>query len=83
MPVRKRKRKKTRYRKITFKLTVKQSKSLENCCRARKTTPTRLIKKSIGRYINNYDVEVPDQYFVSEKQLDLFMEETGSGFLRE
>ncbi len=74
MPLSKRKkvRIKIRYKKITFKLTAKQKKSLENYCSARKTTPNKLIKKSIKRYINGFDKNVPDEYYVTENQLGLF-----------
>lgn len=71
---RKKKRKKVRYSKITFKLSFKQKKSLVNYCRARQTTPTKLIKKSIKRYINGFDQNVPEEYYVTENQLDLFEE---------
>lgn len=69
---RKKKRKKVRYSKITFKLSLKQKKSLVNYCRARQTTPTKLVKKSIKRYINGFDKNVPEEYYVTENQLDLF-----------
>ena len=76
MPVskRKKKRKKVRYSKLTIKLSSKQKKSLANYCKARKTTPTKLIKKSIKRYINGFDKTVPEEYYVSENQLELFEE---------
>jgi len=69
---RKKKRKKIRYSKLTIKLSFKQKKSLANYCKARKTTPTKLIKKSIKRYINGFDRTVPDEYYVTENQLELF-----------
>ncbi len=74
MPVthKKKRKKKIKYKKIVFKLSAKQKKSLENYCKARKTTPNKLIKKSISRYINGFDKSVPDEYFKSERQLDLF-----------
>jgi hypothetical protein len=72
MAARKKKRKKVRYSEVKFRLTAKQKKSLLNYCHARKTTPTKLIKKVIKPYISNYDVEVPDEYYITEKQLDLF-----------
>lgn len=65
-------RKKVRYAKLTLKLSSRQKKSLENYCTARKTTPTRLIKKMIHRFINGFDKEVPEEITVSEKQLELF-----------
>jgi len=72
MPGSTRKRKKTRYSKLIIKLSLKQKRSLLNYCTARQTTPNKLIKKSIKRYINGFDKNVPDEYFVTEKQLDLF-----------
>lgn len=71
---RKRKRKKIRYSKITIKLSYKQKKSLANYCKARRTTPNKLIKKSIKRYINGFDRSVPEEYYVTENQLELFEE---------
>ncbi len=38
---------KTRYNKITLKLTTRQRKSLEAYCRRRNTSPVRFIKASI------------------------------------
>lgn len=69
---RKKTKRKTKYRKITIKLSAQQMKSLDNYCEARKTTPNKLIKKSIKRFIYGFDKSVPGEYFVSEKQLDLF-----------
>ena len=76
MPQRKsKKRKKIKYRKVVFKLSATQKKSLDNYCAARKTTPNKLIKKSISRYINNFSKNVPEECFATENQLDLFGEE--------
>lgn len=77
MPVIKRtkRRKKVRYSKLTLKLSSRQKKSLENYCIARKTTPTKLVKKMIQRFLNGFDKQVPDGITVSEKQLELFREE--------
>lgn len=69
---RKRKPKPTVFKSITFKLSTRQKKSLRNYCAARKTTPTKLIKKMIWPYISNYSQNVPDEFFISENQLDLF-----------
>ncbi len=73
---RKRKLKPLVFKTISFKLTVRQRKSLRNYCKARKTTPTKLIKKMIRPYIDNYAVSVPEEYFITENQLDLFKEES-------
>jgi len=69
---RKIKRKKTRYTKVTLKLTSRQKRSLLNYCEARQTTPNKLIKKSIRRFINGFDKAVPSEYYATENQLDLF-----------
>lgn len=75
------KRRKTRYAKVTFKLTARQKQSLYNYCEARQTTPTKLIKKSIRKYIENFDRHVPEEYYVTENQLDLFTgEKTNNGY---
>lgn len=57
---------------MKLKLTASQKRSLMNYCQARKTTPTRLIKKMIRPFIQNYQKEVPDELFVTENQLQLF-----------
>jgi len=69
------KRKKTRFKSITFKLTENQYRSLRNYCKARKTTPIKLIKKNIERYTSNYTYQVPHTFYVTENQLELFQEE--------
>ena len=71
-PKRRKKRKKVRYSTVKLKLTAAQKRSLMNYCQARKTTPTRLIKKMIRPFIQNYHKEVPDELFVTENQLQLF-----------
>ena len=73
--MRKRKKKVIKYKTVTFKLSAKQMKSLRNYCSARKTTPTKLIKKSIRYYIDNFAEHVPEKYHVSHNQLDLFEKE--------
>lgn len=69
------KKRRIKFKQIAFKLSEKQYRSLINYCRARKTTPLKLIKKNIDKFINGYDIQVPKQYFVSEKQLELFNEQ--------
>jgi hypothetical protein len=68
----KKKSKKRRFKKIELKLTARQARSLENYCAARKTSPIKLIKKNISKYLNGYEKEVPREFYVSERQLDLF-----------
>ncbi len=71
-PKKKRKYKKVKFKEVKFKLSEKQFRSLSNYSKARKTTIIKLIKKSIDRYINGFELEVPLRYYATEKQLDLF-----------
>ena len=70
----KKKSRRRKYHAVTFKLTSGQYKSLKNYCKARRTTPVKLIKKSIERFISHYEYEVPAELYVTENQLDLFEE---------
>ena len=78
---RKKTRRRTKYKKITFKLSTRQEKSLINYCRARKTTPVKLIKKIIRPYINGFDLDVPEELYVTENQLKLFSEDQPPEFM--
>jgi hypothetical protein len=69
---RKKKRKKVRYRELKLKLSKNQQQSLVNYCNARRTTPTKLIKKMIRPFLTYYSKEVPDNVYITENQLDLF-----------
>lgn len=69
------KKRKIKFKQVTFKLSERQHKSISNYCKARKTTLNKLLKKSIERYMNGYEVQVPKQFYVSERQLELFSEE--------
>lgn len=68
-----RKRKKV-YKVVKFKLSKKQLTSLQNYCEARKTTPNKLIKKSIRYYTENFAKEVPPRFYATANQLDMFKE---------
>ena len=70
----KRKRRNYTYHAITFKLSSGQYRSLRNYCKARRTTPIKLIKKNIERFITAYEYEVPQDLYLTENQLDLFSE---------
>lgn len=70
----KKSRRRYKYHAVTFKLTSGQYKSLKNYCKARKTTPIKLVKKSIERFISHYEYEVPAELYLTENQLDLFEE---------
>ena len=70
----KKSRRKYKFHAVTFKLTSGQYKSLKNYCKARKTTPIKLVKRSIERFISHYEYEVPAELYLTENQLDLFEE---------
>jgi hypothetical protein len=72
--IKKRSRRSYQYHAITFKLSKGQYRSLRNYCKARKTTPIKLIKKNIERFITAYEYEVPQELYLTENQLDLFEE---------
>jgi hypothetical protein len=61
-----------KFKTVSIKLSARQYRSLSNYSKARKTTPNKLIKKSIARYLEGFDKEVPKKYHVSERQLSLF-----------
>ena len=42
---------------------------------ARKTTPIKLIKKNIERFISHYEYGVPEELYLCENQLNLFEDE--------
>lgn len=69
---RKSRRRSYKYHAVTFKLTAGQYKSLRNYCKARRTTPIKLIKRSIERFTSHYEYEVPAELYLTENQLNLF-----------
>ena len=68
----KKKRKPVRFKTIKIKVSAKQKRSLENFCKARKTTPNKIIKKSIRPLLENYANLVPVKSTEKVKQLQLF-----------
>jgi hypothetical protein len=73
--IRKKRRKKVRYKELSLKLSKNQQRSLINYCTARRTTPTKLIKKMIRPFLSYYSKEVPEDIYVTANQLDLFGQE--------
>ena len=69
------KRKPTRFKTIKIKVSAKQKKSLENFCKSRRTTPNKIIKKSIRPLLENYVNAVPQKNNEKVKQLALFSSE--------
>jgi hypothetical protein len=68
----KKKRKATRFKMIKLKVSAKQKKSLENFCKARRTTPNKIIKKAIRPLLENYADAVPIRNEGKVRQLMLF-----------
>jgi hypothetical protein len=66
------KRKPIKFKTIKIKVSTKQKKSLENFCKARRTTPNKIIKKSIRPLLENYVNAIPSKYQEKVKQLMLF-----------
>jgi hypothetical protein len=71
----KKKRKPTRFKTIKIKVSAKQKKSLENFCKARRTTSNKIIKKAIRPLLENYVNAVPPKNNEKVKQLALFSSE--------
>ena len=71
----KKKRKVVKFKTIKIKVTARQKKSLENFCKSRKTTPNKVIKKSIRPLLENYAGLVPVQGNEKIKPVQLFGEE--------
>ena len=73
-----RKRRKTKFKTITFKLSERQSQSLMRYCKACHTTPIKVIKRNLERYLGTYEYSAQQEIHVSERQLELFNDETGT-----
>ena len=67
------KKKKTKYRKISFKLTDRQKKSLDAYCRELGTTPVQFIKATIKPALNGNppDPSLKRREKRTSKQIDL------------
>ena len=72
---RKKRRKKVKYKEVTLKLSKNQLRSLDTYCKARRTTPNKLIKKMIRRFLTYNLKDIPEESFATANQLDLFGEE--------
>lgn len=72
------KRRKTKFKAITFKLSERQSASLMRYCKACHTTPIKVIKRNLERYLGTYEYSTQQEIQVSERQLELFNDETGT-----
>ena len=72
----KKRHKKKKFKKLAFMLSERQMKSFTNYCRARGTTPNKLLKKSIRPYTEHFHLSVPEKYHGQHNQLDLFNKES-------
>ena len=72
---RKKRRKKVKYKEVTLKLSKNQLRSLDSYCKARRTTPNKLIKKMISRFLTYHSKDIPEESFATANQLDLFGDE--------
>ncbi|MEE4176422.1 MAG: hypothetical protein V2I46_02825 [Bacteroides sp.] len=71
-PAKRPKRKKVKFRKMTFKLTDMQYRALLTYCRRYDTTPVRYLKTLVNKQVERYKQELPPPPMVSENQLELF-----------
>ncbi len=67
------KKKKIRYKKYVFKLSFKQKELIDKFCKIHKTTPNKLIRKSIKEFLSR-NVSSEDEHYISENQLSIFDE---------
>ena len=67
------KKKKVRYKKYVFKLSFKQKELIDKFCEIHKTTPNKLIRRSIKEFLSS-NVSPDDEYYISENQLSIFDE---------
>lgn len=65
-------RKKIRYKRISFKITTKQKEIIQDYCKAKRTTPIKLFKKSIKFYMDRNQSLPKQDYHISKNQLRLF-----------
>lgn len=66
------KRKKTRFRKVSMKFSDCQKKHIDNYCFHHHTTLNRFIKKAIDEYLSLHSNDLPAEEPVSKNQLKLF-----------
>lgn len=66
------KRKKVKYKQLTFKITEGQKKALEVMCKRQNTTPIRYLKALINNQTARYKADPQPVSYVTENQLQLF-----------
>ena len=71
MPTNK-KKKKIKFKKFEFKLSVNQKTLIDKFCKAKKVSPNKMIKSAIKDYIRKFAESLPEEECISENQLRLF-----------
>jgi hypothetical protein len=66
------KKKKVRFKKLTFKVTEKQKKLIDLVSKKQRTTPNKLIKKALKEYLFRYADMIANEEIISKNQLKLF-----------
>ncbi len=66
-------KKKIRFKKYVFKLSFKQKELIDKFCEIHKTTPNKLIRKSVKEFLLR-NVSASDDNYISENQLSIFDE---------
>lgn len=67
-------RRKRKYKTVTFKLSARQQESLEAYCRAHNTTPIKYIKNSIRKALSvsqKKNMHLLDEDLIHKGQIDL------------
>lgn len=71
--LKRRKGKKRKFKKLTFKVSVKQKLAIDKYCRVNKITPNKLIKVLIKNHLGKCpNLFENDNHHISENQLKLF-----------
>ncbi len=65
-------RKKIRYRRVAFKITINQKKTIQTYCETRKITQIKLFKKAVKFYMERNQAMPKNDYHISKNQLKLF-----------
>ncbi|MDA3907327.1 MAG: hypothetical protein PF484_14745 [Bacteroidales bacterium] len=68
----KKKRRKTKFKTITFKLSIRQFKSLKNYSLINKTSPIKVIKSRVQDCLEDYSDEQIGHHKIAKNQLNLF-----------
>jgi len=65
-------RRKIRFKRITFKITSNQKEIIQSYCKSKRTTPVKLFKKAVKFYMEKNQAMPKQDYHISKNQLKLF-----------